>query len=222
MADAIPYAAHIRAPRGTTATKECWLCRAPETPYYALCCPTCWASLPLYAQRLAVAHAPGSPHYVALAYHLSAGSPSMPEPRRTHVPINAGDVMSLRTTRPVLDFRAPAGQPVVAFNAETDSYDLIVGGKVVATTHALHVVAALLRGERYEPGFIAAVLDASTPADELALDADERERRRSDRAVAAAHARQRAQEAAEARRAQARPPSAVDPSADLSDFLTTL
>lgn len=86
------------------------------------------------------------------------------------------------------------GGMTVAYNAASDAYELRMGpGAVICAHRDINVIGALLRGERFEPGFAAKVLNPSYAPDEIELDADARERARLERARHDAEARARKQ-----------------------------
>lgn len=147
------------------------------------------------AGAIGVAHPsarhPFPDHTAAIRFALSK------EPRPMSVPstpLSAAIIMDLRVSvrSRISD---PAGEgvlsPCVRYNASLDAYELHKGGAVLCWTPDLAVVAALLRGERFEPGFIGKCLDPAYLATELALDADAREAERRRRAQMAEDARSR-------------------------------
>lgn len=144
----------------------------------------------------------------------------------SHVPLSTADVMDLRVSirSRIPDITAAtASVPCVRYNSTLDGYELHAGGNVLCWTRKLEVVAALLRGERFEPGFIAKVLDPRQMPDELALAADEREARSRARAAieAQGRARIRAEEdAARERRLRAGGPSEAPDDLSLDDLLS--
>lgn len=142
------------------------------------------------------------------------------------------------TVAAVLDLRVSARAPshdtgnhgearyAVGYNGTADTYELRASpvAPVLCSHRDINVIGALLRGERFEPGFIARVLDAGYAPDEVALDADERERRRRTRVEADAQARaRRRQEEDEARARRALMPTSDLPAdATLDDLFRTL
>lgn len=142
-------------------------------------------------------------------------------------PLSAAVIMDLRVSvRSRVSDPAGEGQlsPCVRYNASLDAYELHKGGAILCWTPDLAVVAALLRGERFEPGFIGKCLDPAYLATELALDADAREAERRRRAQMAEDARSRVasdQEALARRNALTHQKDAPD-DLSLDDLLDTL
>lgn len=121
--------------------------------------------------------------------------------------------MSLRNR--VLDVGS-TDPPIVRYNRTNDAYELVEAGVLLCSSPHLEVVGALLRAERYEPGFIRRILNPRDNPSVALLDADDRERQRTLDAETAAKARYAAQEADERRRAAQFHRPAVAPSDDLS------
>lgn len=167
-------------------------------------------------------------HDAAIRHSLQPDKHPMPNlADASRAVLSAAIIMDLRVS---LRTRAsdPAAEgaisPCVRYNATLDGYELHKGGAVLCWTRDLNVVAALLRGERYEPGFIAKCLDPAYLATELALDADAREAERRRRAQMAEDARSRIaadQEARDRRNALTHQKDAPD-DLTLDDLLDTL
>lgn len=124
-----------------------------------------------------------------------------------HYAISVAEVLdlrvSLRSRIPDLSAPVTAFSYVIRYNAESDTYELCMGDTCLCHHRDIRVVAALLRGERFEPGYIAKVLSAEYAPDHVTLDADSREHARLKAAEAAAQtkaARAAADDAARERR----------------------
>lgn len=88
-----------------------------------------------------------------------------------------------------------ASRYAVSYNATADTFELRASpvSPPLCAHRDIHTIGALLRGERFEPGYIAKVLDAQYAPDEIELDADAREQARRERARHDAEARARRQ-----------------------------
>lgn len=145
---------------------------------------------------------------------------------RAHVQLSTADVLDLRVSirSRVPDIGASSSiVPCVRYNSTLDGYELHEGGNVLCWSASLEVVAALLRGERFEPGFIRKVLNPAQAPDELHLNADEREALSRARADIEAQRRARVrflEDEARERRLRAGAPSEADPDLSLDDLLT--
>ncbi len=147
-------------------------------------------------------HASHTPRYATHADAIRAvleGTHPMPALAH-HRPLSAAEVMDLRVSArsPSYDSGGSgSARMAVGFNASSGEYELRASpiGPCLASHADIAVIGALLRGERFEPGFITRALDPAYVADELALDADAREAARRRRAADAAQTRARAREA---------------------------
>lgn len=146
----------------------------------------------------------------------------MPDLSPSHRPLTPGDIAILRSGRAApYDPGVSHSTPTARYNAAGDTYEIVLGTTVLCHSPDLPVVAALLRGERFEPGFIRRVLDPACPVDEAALtNADARESARRKRLAADAAARQAAADREEARREAARPKRSVPAALSLDDLLS--
>lgn len=153
--------------------------------------------------------------------------PHMPAQPLARPGLTPADVMDLRiSARSHIPDLQGAVQiaPCVRFNSTLDAYELHHGGNVLCWSHSGEVVLALLRAERYEPGYVRRVLDSTYTIEEAARDADEAERSRRQRSASDAQVRfaaRQAEEAARAQRAPTVPQSAID-ALSLDDLLSTL
>jgi len=143
---------------------------------------------------------------------------TMHDPLKRHEPLNAAAVLDLRVSvrGRVADPSAPAFPHSITYNTAADIYEVRHNGVVICGHARIEVVAALLRGEAYEPGFIAKVLDARYSPDTLSLDADAREAKRRDALRLAAESRARREAEEDARREKARQTPLEEAPADLT------
>lgn len=157
-----------------------------------------------------------------LAIRASLSGAPLPMPLSAlHRPLSTAEVMDLRVAAKshVHDPAAPVFAFAIYYNASSDMYDVRLShsGAVLTSHGDIAVIGALLRGERFEPGFIRKVLSAEYVAEELTLDADARERSRRERAATSAHTRAQAREAEEKARAARRgSPATSEAPSDLS------
>ncbi|WCD44129.1 hypothetical protein Kuura_051 [Caulobacter phage Kuura] len=170
-------------------------------------------------------HAPSFPSHSAAIDAARFGAYAVS--RTAYPSLTAAAVMDFRASARAIvpDFRASASSASCRFNPECDGFELVVNGVVLGWARDLAVVAALMRAERWEPGFIGRVLDPAYVPDELALDADGREASRMRRADEAARLRQHQRDEEDRlREARFRAPAAIAAPADLSidDLLSTL
>ena len=141
--------------------------------------------------------------------------------------LTPADVMDLRLSvrsripDPTADV---ALAPCVRYNAAQDSYELHGNGNVLCWSHKGEVILALLRAERFEPGYIRRALDPAYTIEEAAASADDAERSRRDRAASEAQVRLQRREAEEAagRQLRAALPQATIDALSLDDLLSNL
>lgn len=115
--------------------------------------------------------------------------------------------------------------PSVRYNATQDRYELVLNSIVLCTTAKGEVALALIRAERFEPGYISRALDARYTPEEAAADADARERSRRQRAgwEASERARKLAEEEeARARRVRSAPTKDAPGTLTIDDLFDTL
>lgn len=153
--------------------------------------------------------------------------PSLMSDLSHHAALSSADILDLRVsvrTRAPDIGAASASVPCVRFNSTLDGYELHAGGNVLCWSRDLGIVAALLRGERFEPGFIRRVLDPAYLPGELSLNADAREEARRRRSAQDVQAREREEATAQARLARNRVLTPKEAPEDLSidDLLDTL
>jgi hypothetical protein len=177
-----------------------------------------------YLARLSIPSFPD--HDTACRWSLAGAPPMRPDLTR-HVPLSAADVMDLRVNARAHVHNANGYTHVLNYNATSNAYELRAGvtGPVITSHADVRVMAALLRGEAFEPGYVRKVLDPAYVADELGLDADAREMARRARAETEAQTRARAREAedlARARRAVSTPLSDAPADLSVADLFRTL
>lgn len=137
-------------------------------------------------------------------------------PRTGLTPADIMDLrLSVRSRIPDM-LTATSVVPCIRYNSVQDTYEVHLHGQVLCHSPRGEVVLALLRGERFEPGFVRKVLDSGYTVEEVALDGDERERSRRNRAAVEASQRARTQlEEDEARARRLRTPAPVSAPSDL-------
>lgn len=178
-----------------------------------------WASAGL---RAALAIPVFASHSAAIRHLLE--QPNVPA-LLARVGLTPADIMDLRLSVRAL-VADPTGAtliaPCVRYNPAGDTYELHQQGNVLCAHPRGEVILALLRAERFEPGYIRRALDPQYTIEEAAQDADEAERARRKRAASDASTRafQRAQEDAERARRRATPAEPFTGSLD--DLFDTL
>lgn len=169
----------------------------------------CCAGLPSFPDHLTAIRATLDPSTMPLI------SPS-------HYALTAPDILDLRASvrnrTPDVSGAGLLG-PCVRYNATLDGYELHQGGNALCWHRDLAVIAALLRAERFEPGWLVRALNSADLADHVILGADAREemRRRTNAARANAKASEIAAE--EARRIARRAPTSAPDDLSLDDLL---
>lgn len=138
--------------------------------------------------------------------------------------ITPAQVMDLRTS---VKWRTCDGQSAhipahIIYSASEVAWMVYVNGRIMAITPDLNVAGYLLRAERQEPGYVARILDPSTPCDLASLSPSdalaERARLASEARKQAAAAQ--ASAAARVRRNQLIPPTKEELQAlDIDDLL---
>ncbi len=164
-------------------------------------------------------------HAEALAHIINGVPPPMPD---AHT-LTVAEVLDLRVAAKATSYDpgAPTAAYAISYNASSHAYELRQGhasGPIVTAHADIAVIGALVRAERFEPGFMRRVLDASYMPDELALDVDARERSRRMRAENDAQSRARVREAQERAAAERRltPPQDAPDDLSISDLFGTL
>lgn len=205
-----------------TLTSDPWWCWTPGVPL----------SRPSYANGRRVGSAgynSGCPtyrtHAEALAHLINGAPPAMPDAHR----LTVAEVLDLRVAAKATSYDpgAPTAAYAISFNASSHAYELRQGhasGPIVTAHADIAVIGALVRAERFEPGFMRRVLDPAYMPDELALDVDARERSRRQRAANDAQSRARVREAQERAAAERRltPPQDAPDDLSISDLFRTL
>lgn len=171
------------------------------------------ASLPRYeSHETAIRHFMEHPHMAPL--------PSRPG-------ITPTDIMDLRLSirSRIPDILSETSiVPCVRYNSTQDTYELHMGGVILCHSPKGDVVLALLRAERFEPGYIRKALDPLYNIEEAAASADDRERARRERAAWDTSIRSKAiAEEEEARQRRFRTPISDAPAdLDIDTLFSTL
>lgn len=140
-------------------------------------------------------------HDAAIRATLNGAFPPMPD-LTAHRPLRPAEVLDLRVAAKAPTYDPGAVPLAVQYNATTNAYELRMPNGPALTAHAdIAVIGALLRAERFEPGFIRRVLDPAYLPGEAALDADAREQARRERDATDASTRARVREDQERARA---------------------
>lgn len=212
---------HVEPAPAWLATRPCWGHCGKEQPFTVPWCTACFSTFPprLRSRLLSLA-VEGYSSGAALRTVTLEQKP-LPD-LRPHRPLTPGDIAILRAQRPApIDLGASGVGPTARYNRAGDTYEIVIGGTAICHCADLVIIAGLLRGERFEPGFIKRILDTAAPVDEAALtSADERERARHRRTMADAAARQREAAAAEAKREAAIPKRSVPDTLTIDDLFT--
>jgi len=192
-----------------------------------------FATLPLYRMgavfasagaKIALDHPAFASHPSAIRATLDPTMPALPLARPGLTPADVMDLrISARSRIPDLVASTQIA-PCVRYNSSMDAYELHSQGNVLCWSARGEVILALLRAERFEPGYIGRALDPAYTIEEAAADADERERSRRARAASAAQLRAQALAAEEAAAALRRRQGPQDCPPDLSidDLFSTL
>jgi len=116
--------------------------------------------------------------------------------------LTIADVLTLRASiRWRTNVTLPDSLPRIVYSASDDAYVLHHNGRIQAQHEDIGVLAALLRGERAEPGFIARVVQSHEPPDAATLAPDARRAQQArDNAEAAKRRLYASTEAADAKR----------------------
>lgn len=191
-------------------------------------CPT-WPLTPSYVHGIPDGRWPGTQAGLpAFESHTSAHQQEpfpLPIPAEDHYALVPQDItdlrLNVRTRVPDVTAGTHNATLFIRYNATLDSYDLQRNGVTLTHHKDISVIAALLRGERYEPGYLDRLLDPTDNAATSLLSVDARERQRRTDAATRARARLAAEEAETARLRRnvllgSRPPP---PDLDLSDLL---
>ncbi len=169
-----------------------------------------------------LSNAPAFPdHPTAIAANPLAWSLPVTPPELPHR-LTVADVCILRASLkpsariPDTPGGGPIGAPYILWSESDSAYVLHAYGRTQAVSPQVQVLAACLRNERAEPGFIRRLLDASEPPDLATLDPHTALRERQHRAALHATAKENDWQREEAARERRRltPPLATDISLD--------
>lgn len=210
----------MRAPQRYILTSDHWTRVAHMRPVYEL--GKLWA----HAGTTAALDYPTFSTHADAIRHLME-RPNVPAllPRPGLSPADIMDLrLSIRSRIPDM-LTATAIVPCIRYNSVQDTYEVHYNGQVLCHSPKGDVVLALLRGERFEPGFVRKALDPQYTVEEVTSDADERERSRRNRSAVEASQRARdlaAEDEARARRLRAPAAASAPPDLSIDDLLSSL